>query len=88
MDLLPLVPSPRGLPSPFVKATVDATGAATLTVPLANLTLTKYAAGLAVVAGNGTGSAGPSMAATVEIKDYCALVIFGIVLIYILYYII
>lgn len=52
-------------------ATVDATGAATLTVPLANLTLTKYAQGLAVVAGNATGSAGPDSAATARIKDYC-----------------
>ena len=53
---------------------MDATGAATLTVPLANLTLTKYAQGLAVVAGNATGSAGPDSAATAKIKDYCALV--------------
>eukprot|EP00438_Fugacium_kawagutii_P004578 Skav230703 [mRNA] locus=scaffold1495:415815:435421:- [translate_table: standard] len=54
-------------------ATVDVTGEATLVVPLVNLTLTKYAMGLAVVAGNATGRAGPAMAATVQIKDYCAM---------------
>lgn len=42
-----------------------------LTIPLVNLTIPKYAAKLAVVAGNATGRAEPFMAVTTEIKDYC-----------------
>ena len=55
------------------KAVVNATGEATLSVPIVNLTLTTYAAGLAVVSGNATGRAGPKTAAVVKIKDYCSL---------------
>ena len=48
-----------------------ATGEELLVVPLYNLSLTRYATGLAVVPGNGTGTAGAELAVTCSIKDFC-----------------
>ena len=50
---------------------MEATGSEILSVPLANLSLTRYATGLAVVPGNASGTAGPDLAVVASIKDFC-----------------